>query len=47
MVKVKVAKESMIKSIQSICIDLIGVCDPIQEHITIKEQTVKLITNWN
>ena len=46
-VKVKVAKESMIKSIHSIWIDFIGVWEPIQEHTTINEHTVKFITNWN
>ena len=45
--KVKVAKESMIKSIHNIWIDLMGVSDPIHEQITINEHTVKLITNWN
>ena len=45
--KVKEARESIIKSIQSICIDLIGIWEPMQELITINEHTVKLITNWN
>ena len=41
----KVARQSMIKSIHKICIELIGVWDPMQAHVITRAHIVKFITN--